>query len=322
MHKTKLNNTGLEVSAVCLGAGQYGSGVDEEHAREQLSHYLSLGGNFVDTAQIYGCWAGKDSPSERIIGKWMEDNRCRDNVVVSTKGAHPHLDTMDKPRVTPSDIEYDLSHSLDCLRTDYIDLYFLHRDDKDVPVEGIIDCLEGARRDGRIRYYGCSNWSVERIAEANAYAASISGQGFSCSQIFFSLTQVNPGILERTGLTGMDKATLEFHNRTGLSVMAYSAVAGGYHPKRLNGRDIPSHLREMYDSAVNDDLLRAVRQLCADGRHSVMDVMYQYLMRQSFACVPITTFTSLEQMDEAAQCSDHFISEEELDMIRKIISTH
>ena len=174
MNKVQLTNTDLVVSPICLGTMHYGDQLNSEESGRQLDEFLSCGGNFVDTAHVYGTWVpGLGSSSEEYIGKWFSSSGKRHSVVLSTKGAHPAGAHKEIKRVTPDAINKDLEESLKLLQTDYIDLYFLHRDDPDVPVENIIDTLEKAVKDGKIRYYAASNWSVERIKEADAYAASI-----------------------------------------------------------------------------------------------------------------------------------------------------
>jgi aryl-alcohol dehydrogenase-like predicted oxidoreductase len=113
----------------------------------------------------------------------MESRRCRENIIISTKGAHPPLEAMDSSRVNIKALEVDLQGSLESLRTDTIDLYFLHRDDPQVPVAELIEWLEAQKGQGRIRYYGCSNWSLQRIMDAQQYALSKGYDGFSCNQI-------------------------------------------------------------------------------------------------------------------------------------------
>ena len=91
-------------------------------------------------------------------------------MIIATKGAHPLLSSMNVPRCTPEEIVHDIEQSLGHLQCDVIDLYWLHRDDPTRPTGEIIETLAGQVKAGKIRYYGCSNWRVERIAAANAYA--------------------------------------------------------------------------------------------------------------------------------------------------------
>ena len=154
----------LHPSPICLGTADLGSAVNRSDSFALLDAYLDLGGNFLDTAKVYADWLpGERSTSEKLLGEWMRLRRNRQRIVLATKGAHPDLATMHLPRLSRAEIEADLHASLRHLQTDIIDLYWLHRDDPARPVEDILATLQDAVRAGKIRYFGCSNWRVERI---------------------------------------------------------------------------------------------------------------------------------------------------------------
>lgn len=144
-----------------------------------LDEIVSSGGTAIDTAHAY---SGGDS--ERVLGEWMRTRSNREDLLVMTKGAHHNSD---RDRVTPFDVTSDLHDSLARLQTDYVDIYFLHRDDPTVPVAPIIDILNRHVADGKMHLFGASNWRSSRIEEANAYASSNGLQGFSVSSVQFSL---------------------------------------------------------------------------------------------------------------------------------------
>lgn len=117
---------GLSVSPISLGTVSFGTGLSEADCFAQLDRYAQIG-NLIDTARVYGDWTpGPRGKSERIIGKWLASRRCRDRVIISTKGGHPRLDSMNVPRLSPGDIQGDLELSLRAPGTDAIGLYFLH----------------------------------------------------------------------------------------------------------------------------------------------------------------------------------------------------
>lgn len=170
MKEIVIPKTELKVSALCLGGGPHG--VDPEESEKVLDYYLASGGNFIDTANIYGQWkpGGGVSVSERFLGKYIKSRKCRNRIVLDTKGAAPHFDTMHVPRVSRKDILHDIDDSLKNLQVDYVDLYWLHHDDEKISVEEIIDTLVALVREGKIRYFGCSNWNTARIREALDYS--------------------------------------------------------------------------------------------------------------------------------------------------------
>ena len=126
-YEPSTSNDDIRVSPIGLGTVNFGTGISEQDCFEQLDRYADVG-NLIDTAHVYGDWVpGERGQSERVIGKWMASRQCRELVVISTKGAHPRLSSMDSSRVKPEDIRLDLEESLRCLQTDVIDLYFLHQ---------------------------------------------------------------------------------------------------------------------------------------------------------------------------------------------------
>ena len=130
----------LSVSNLSLGIAKYGAYDKKEQNFAQLDRYIAQGGNFIDTALVYGQWIDETQTpySEIIYGMWMEQGDNRAKTVTSTKGAHPQLGSFAR-RVTPENIAGDVAQSLSNLKTEQIDLYFLHRDDESVAVSVIMD---------------------------------------------------------------------------------------------------------------------------------------------------------------------------------------
>ena len=106
--------------------------------------------------------------------------------------------------MTREDILYDIETSLTTLGTDYIDLYFLHRDDRNVPVREIIDMLEDLCNSGKVRYYGCSNWTLDRITRHNVCEKSGS-KGFVCNRVMLSLTKANKNVFDKMDMIQADR---------------------------------------------------------------------------------------------------------------------
>ena len=100
MNQLPLPGTDLAVSALCLGGLPFGNTITERESFALLDRFVELGGNFIDTARIYSDWVpGELRRSERILGDWLTARRCRDRVVIATKGAHPFVETPDRPRI-------------------------------------------------------------------------------------------------------------------------------------------------------------------------------------------------------------------------------
>ncbi len=133
------------------------------------------------------------------------------------------------PRLSPHDIVADLDESLHCLQTESIELYWLYRDDPERPVADILETLNSPVTQGKIRYFGCSNWRVERIEEAIHYATEHGLTGFVGNQGMWSFAVPNP--IEDSRIAPMDDQTLDFHRETGLAIVAYTSQAHGFFSK-------------------------------------------------------------------------------------------
>ena len=306
MKRIQLNQTELEVSPLCLGTVNYGSALADEDALRQMSQFVELGGNFIDTARIYGVWANRGAAlSERIIGRWLTETKNRTKIVLATKGAHPEWDNMGVMRVHPDDIKFDLEESLKHLSTDYIDLYFLHRDDPQVPVADILQCLEQARKEGKIRHYGCSNWKLERIREAAQVAAREGYQGFVCNQLMWSLADIRFEGLEDKTFVLMDKPTYEYHEAAGMNAMAYMSIAKGYFMRLAAGEVLPSQVTDVYQTAGNQKIESLMQEYAGDSAVTPLNLSLSYLMFHPFPSAPIASFDDEKQLIDAMNCSEH-----------------
>jgi aryl-alcohol dehydrogenase-like predicted oxidoreductase len=199
-----------------------------------LDGVFALGGNTFDTGQAY-----RSGDCERILGRWIHERGLREQVVVVDKGAHPNAD---RDRVTPFDITSDLHDSLARLKTDYIDIYLLHRDDPSKPVGPLVEILNDHLQAGRIRAFGGSNWTPERIAAANAYAAAHGLQPFVLSSPNFSLAVQSQapwvGCLSIGGVAGA--ADREWYSRSQMPLLTWSTLAGGFFSGRFRRDNLDS----------------------------------------------------------------------------------
>ncbi|HJR80246.1 MAG TPA: aldo/keto reductase [Anaerolineales bacterium] len=215
------------IARVIQGTTMIGSDLDEAPSFALLDQVYELGCNTIDTAHVY---SGGDS--ERIIGRWMQARGLRDQIVLITKGA---AHSQDRRRMTPFDITADLHDSLARLRTDYIDLYLLHRDDPDRPYEPIIEVLNEHQEAGRIHAFGASNWSHQRIEAANAYARSNGLQPLVASSPQFSLAESLdepwPLCISISGSTGSEAR--DWYIKTQMPLLVWSPLASGFFSGRF-----------------------------------------------------------------------------------------
>ncbi|RCW64231.1 aldo/keto reductase [Saliterribacillus persicus] len=295
MDRVKLQNTELHVSSFCLGTAQYGTSISEAEAVEQLNTFYDQNGNFIDSARVYGSWEpGIESKSEYIIGKWLKETGERDKKIIATKGAHPFLDRKEVARVNPAEIEKDLDHSLKMLQTDYIDLYMLHRDDERIPVEVIIDFLEEQVQKGKVRYYGVSNWRLERIIEAQKYAVERRFSGIQINQLLWSLAKINKESLEDDQLVVMDESMYRYTKDTKLTTMAYMPLASGFFEKKLAGT-LTEALKRKYENKVTEELFSLIKEY----QYSPITFNLKYIQSHDFCSIPVAGFRTTEQLTDA-----------------------
>lgn len=299
-----LTHTDLSVSPICLGAVQYGTGLSEQEAIDQLDRYTGAGGNFIDTALVYGVWGPEGRPtSEPIIGKFLARSGKRNQLILSTKGAHPPFNAMSHSRMHPDLIAADLEQSLRHLGTDTIDLYFLHRDDPSVPVAEILGCLNELRRAGKIRTFGCSNWTLARIKQAELWAAGQGSAGFICNQLLWSLAKINFSHFPDKTCVAMDPPMYRWHAQTQMAAMAYTSTARGYFSKRRAGLASEQQLL-LYGNAHNERTFDGLNTLARESGYTLQQLSLLYFADQPFPAVPIVSCSNRQQLNEMIGCLD------------------
>lgn len=318
MRSVHIPNSDLDVSSLCFGTADFGTKIDREAAFQLLDAFVAGGGNFIDTANIYGDWVpGHKSSSEKVIGEWFAQRGNRDQVVIATKGAHPLLSSMNVPRCAPNDIIHDIDQSLGHLQTDVIDLYWLHRDDPTRPTGEIIETLAGQVKAGKIRYFGCSNWRVERIAAANAYAAAHNLPGFVADQPLWNAARLDINNVPDKTLVAMDGALHRYHEQSKMAAIPYSSQANGVLHKWATGRSdaIRPNQNVMYPPVSNQRRALAVQTLANELNVSFTAIVLGYLQSQPFVTVPIIGAQNLPHLQDSLAGDGVFLDEEQLELI-------
>ena len=246
--------------------------------RALLDAYVEAGGNCIDSAYVYG--GGK---SERAIGQWFAERGNRDRIVLLDKGAHPKGAG---PRVNPEGIDADITESLERLQSPYIDLYLLHRDDPDYPVGPIVDCLNAHRESGRIRAFGGSNWTTQRIQEANAYAQAHGLQPFVVSSPHLSLAHINEAMWG--GCLALDDVGKAWHTAHQFPVFPWSSQAGGFFTGRFSPEDTGNaDMVRVYYNAGNWERLHRARTLAEQKGATPNQIALAYVLHQPFPVFPL-----------------------------------
>jgi aryl-alcohol dehydrogenase-like predicted oxidoreductase len=302
MRYAAVTGTQLTPSVLCLGTADMFTRIPRDESLRILDAFVETGGTFIDTASVYSDWIpGPTSRVEKELGEWLSSRGRRDSLVLATKGAHPGLNTMHVPRLSPEAIESDLHASLRNLRTDIIDLYYLHRDDAGRPVEEIVDVLESCITAGKIRAYGCSNWKADRIRAANAYASQKGVRGFAANQPLWNLAVIDPAAIGDPTIVVMDEPTFRYHVESGLACVPFSAQANGLFQRMRDGTtgDMRPSQRRLYGSSENAKRFERAQTLADETGQALSAIVLAYLTSQPFPVFPIIGCSSVTQLHDS-----------------------
>ena len=268
----------------------------EPGAEELLDDVRAAGVNAFDCARSYG-------RAEEVLGRWMEERGCRNETIVLTKCGDIRNGVVHVDRQV---IQEQLRTSLDALRTGYIDLYLLHRDDPDTPVEEYIDTLNEAREAGRIRVFGVSNWTHQRIAEANAYAAAHGLAGFSVSSPNYGLARQMRDLWGGgcVTLSGPENAEARrWYREQRMPVIAYSSLARGFFSGRFRSGDyegaravLDAFAQKGYLYPENMERLRRAEELAARYGVTVPEIAMRYIFAGEMNVFAVVSTTSRERL--------------------------
>lgn len=250
-----------------------------------FDHYVSLGGNCLDTARVYG--------TEGAVGEWLRLRGNRAQIVLIAKGAHHD---QHGPRVNSQAIAEDLARSLELLQTDYIDLYLLHRDDPDVPVGPIVECLNEHKAAGRIRAFGGSNWTHARLQEANDYAHAHGLTSFAASSPNFSLAVQNEPTWANCLSASTEPGERDWYAQTGIPLLAWSSQAQGFFTGRYRRDDTSnSEMVRVWYNDANFVRLERVNELARQKGVTPVQVALAYVLCQPFPTFALIGPRTLEE---------------------------
>lgn len=299
-------------AAVAPSAGEK----EINEAYHLLDEMYSLGINTFDCAAHYG---------EVILGRWMEERGIREKCVVLTKGAHPNAY---RQRVNDFDILSDANDSLVKLKTDCIDIYMLHRDNKETPVSEIVDVLNRLYDEGKIKTFGGSNWTHERIEEANEYAAKHNLKGFSSSSPNFGLAEqvadpwrcdaaFGDGCITISG--PCNKGARNWYRENNIPVFAYSSLARGLFSGAFRS-DAPEDAKKVMDepgiigyfSENNIERLKRCEILADEKNLTVAQIAMAWIYNQDFSVFALSSPRDKKQAEENIKAMEIKLTKEEV----------
>lgn len=266
------------------------------HAAILLDAFYERGGTVVDTAWNY--WAGR---ADRMVGGWMETRGVREDMVVLAKGLHT-------PLVYPDVVAGQLADSLERLRTSYTDLYVMHRDNPDVPVGEFVDAIDREVKAGRIRVWGGSNWTRERMDAATDYAKKHGKTPPGTISNNFSLAEMIEAPWAGC-IAASDDAWKAWLRQRKIPLLAWSSQAQGFFTERAgrDKRDEPELVRCWYSEK---NLARRDRAVELAGRlgKKPIHVALAYCLAQDFPVLPLIGPLTLQELEDSLEGLDVALS--------------
>ena len=318
MKYTKLGNSDLTVSRICMGCmgfgdsknGQHSWTVDEKQTREIIQRGLELGINFFDTAIAY-----QSGTSEQYLGRALRDFADRDKVVVATKFLPRTNEEIASGISGQKHIEKMIDKSLQNLGMDYVDLYIYHMWDYQTPLYDIMEGLNRIVKAGKARYIGISNCFAYQLAKANALAEK---EGFAK----FISVQGHYNLIFREEEREMAKLCAEDN----IAMTPYSALAGGRlskHPGETSKRlQEDSYARLKYDATAQQDgvILERVAELADKHGVSMTEIALAWLLTKVTS--PVVGATKLHHVEGAARATELVLDESELSYLEEPYVAH
>lgn len=317
MNYRNLGNRGLRVSAIglgCMGMSHaYGAPADHREMAELLAKAMDMGYDFFDTAEVYGT---PDNPhdNEELLGNALK--ACRNKVVIATKfGLRFDMESgqVPYPLITdsrPEGIRRSVEGSLRRLQTNYIDLYYQHRPDPQIPIEEVAGTMQDLIKEGKVLYWGLSEASEEDIRRANAVCP------LTAVQDRYSM------------MARWHEALFPVLEELGIGLVAFSPLANGLLSDRYNaashfeaGTDyragMPQFQPDSYDK--NHDLLQLIRRIAAEKNATPAQISLAWMLCKKPWIVPIPGTRKLDRLQENAGATDVMLTDAEVKQIDKAL---
>ena len=288
--RVALGRTGLQVHPLCLGGNVFGWSANAEQSQEVLTAYETAGGNFIDTADMYSRWhtGNVGGESETIIGDWMRSRGNRSEMVIATKVAK--LAT--RPGLSAANIAAAAEDSLRRLGTDYIDIYYAHHDDEEIPLEESLTAFNELVTAGKVRYLAASNYSAARLEEALKVSRDL---GMS----EYLLLQPNYNAIVRNEYEGDLMAVAV---KEDIPVLPYFSLAAGFLTGKYQpGVEVDSVRAGDMPDYKNDRgwaILNAITEIAKQENTSIAAVALGWLRAQPGVVTPIASARTTEQLAE------------------------
>jgi aryl-alcohol dehydrogenase-like predicted oxidoreductase len=302
------------VSRLVLGTMVLSTATEErfDNSCRLLDRFVAAGGTTVDTARIYA-----HGTSEQAFGNWLARSGRRSDMVIVGKGAHHDTDTLER-RVTPEAIHEDVESSLRTMGLDTIDIYILHRDNPEVPVGPIVEALNKEVDRGHVTAFGGSNWTHQRLVEANDYAAAHALRPFTVSSPNLALAVPNePMWMECVSIAGDDEAQA-WYRASRMPIFAWSSQARGFFSGRYrpeltdaSSQEAQNVIRTYYSDA-NWERYRRADELAERKGATLRQIALAWVLHQPLEVYALIGPATVTELDDCLGALDVDLSAEEV----------
>jgi len=311
-----LGRTGTKVSELAFGTWRFGRENDDgdveigkQRANELLDAYAAAGGNFIDTADMYG-----DGRSEEYIGDWLAD-RDREEFVIASKIYWPTRDDPNGRGLSRKHLRNNVDEILDRLGTDYVDLLYVHRWDDDTPAEEFVRTLDGFVREGKVNYLGASTLEPNawKVAKANEIADRRGYEPFTLAQPRYNLANRE-----------IEGNYLEMCADYDVGVVPWSPLAGGFltgkyerdaEPPEGTRGATDQQFRDSYLTPENFDALEAAEAVAEAVGATPAQVSLAWLVHHGQVTAPIVGARTVDQLEENLAAAEIDLTPEQFDRL-------
>jgi aryl-alcohol dehydrogenase-like predicted oxidoreductase len=291
MKKLALGDSGVEVSAFCLGTMYFGTRTDKKTSYRLLDHFVEAGGSFLDTANIYARWVsgGVGGESEALLGEWMRERKNRSDMFIATKVGFEYPGV--ERGLRASQIEAECEKSLKRMGIDAIDLYYAHVDDRDTPMEETMAAFDRLVSAGKARLVGASNFLAWRLEKARWVSQTHGWAEYCCVQQRYSYIRPKPGASFGAQIAANDDL-LDYCRTRGLTMLAYSPLLSGAYTRA------DRFFAEGYLGPDTDARLAALKAVSTEVGATANQVVLAWMQQSDPPVIPLVAASTADQMRE------------------------
>lgn len=312
MEKRGLGRSGIKVLPFAFGGNVFGWTIDEKTSFEILDAFVDSGFDFIDTADVYSIWkpGNKGGDSETIIGNWLRKSGKRDKVVIATKVGKqmgPGMKGLSKAYITKA-----VEDSLSRLKTDYIDLYQSHDDDKETPLTETLETYTDLIKQGKVRIIGASNYSADRLKQALEISDTTGLASYQTLQPEYNLYNRE----------GYEKELEPVCKEYGLGVITYFSLASGFLTGKYSSEaDLAKSQRgagvKKYLNDRGFRILKALDEVALEYKSTPASVAIAWVIARPGITAPIASATSIKQLKDIVAATELNLSKASMELLNK-----